>query len=465
MLPASINSSTFTETQRNQPQPQRTFENNDKYLILDIYLNQSHNLGFRVDAPKGTSPQFTLPQSFDSIGCSPFSVQMTSKSTQEENDNASRRVSNSSWIAIDAHIPLVEPSLFSESQFPNPTVYGQLHAVNPLGALARKFSKGRRNQSTSSVTESFVAAAIGSDWIDLEPTPLPSGFSTKRKNASISRVDSQQQYTQSKSLSAISNEKSMNTSFMYDSANTHRGDETSIVSSSDSGRASPTSATPDLNDSLLHDSCRLYPTTRAVVESALRLNPSSIRQRRNPPKSSPQFSRKELRTPVRANASPYPTGCTIPLNIALENGASFEVVKLLVDECPEVILAEDGPQGCGSLSVALYHSSANDIVLALIAIKPESVKMVDRRHSNLPLHVACAKGASFEVIQSLVQLFPKALHHRNFHGQTPLDICQRHSSVCSDSVTDFLQEATFRNISSDLETILDDALNVGDNKE
>ncbi len=464
MLPSCIDSSTFAETLRNQQQPVDVLGYTNVSCSWNTLSTQSDVLPERysADALRNTS-QLALGSSLGPNSSSlHYSVKMDANSTQEKNEKArsaktSRRVSNNSWLTLVAPNPSFESGLFNHhAQFAASEVgdYRQ-YVDHPRPLLARSLSERMTNCSHMPTAETSAPLP---NWIDFKPTPLPSGFLTNRKAGSYPDIES------FRHKSAL--EKSMHTcspdEITYAAIGSPRGatatDEPSIVSNTDSGRETPTMADVDQSGSLLHESCRLYPTTRAVVESALRLNPSSARQRQDLLTMSPQFSKKALSASSRVRACPYPSGCTLPLNIALENGASLDVVQLLVEHCPDAILLEDGPQACGSLSVALYHSASNEVVFTLILAKPDSVQMIDRRHSNSPLHVACAKGASFSVIQTLVQLYSKSLHHRNFHGQTPLDICQRHSSVCSDQVTDFLQDATFRRAAADLESVLNNNL-------
>ena len=61
---------------------------------------------------------------------------------------------------------------------------------------------------------------------------------------------------------------------------------------------------------------------------------------------------------------------------------------------------------------------------------------------NTPLHVACQKGASLQVIRMLVKMHPSAVIHRNANGLLPVDIIQRLPAPATNDVWEFLTEKT-----------------------
>ena len=206
-------------------------------------------------------------------------------------------------------------------------------------------------------------------------------------------------------------------------------------------------AQPSENQSLLHQSCRLYPTTVAVVESALRIDPGAVRT----PITTPSQNGQSI-----TNQNNY----GYPLNIAIAHGGSLEVLKMLAEAASEILLKKDGSEGSGSLSVALTVKSDPSIIMMLLRCNIESIKVADRR-GNYPLHVAANYGAPFNVVRKLYKIYPKALEMRNFHAESPLDIAQR-STLCSEQVMNFLQTAAFstlENASNRIEALeLDDIM-------
>ena len=203
--------------------------------------------------------------------------------------------------------------------------------------------------------------------------------------------------------------------------------------------------------SLLHQSCRLYPTTTAVVQSALRIDPDAVRNPITPPLEKGKSKKVQ-------NTYGY------PINVALSHGGSLEVLKMLADAAPEVLLKKDGSDGSGSLSVALTAKCDQSVIIMLLRSNRECIKVADRR-GNYPLHVAANYGAYFGIVRKLYKLYPAALQMKNFHSETPLDIAQR-STRCSEEVMNFLQTAAFSSLESaanrmealDLEDGLDDIM-------
>jgi hypothetical protein len=167
---------------------------------------------------------------------------------------------------------------------------------------------------------------------------------------------------------------------------------------------------------LLHQACMLYAQTKTVIQSALLGDPSGIRR------------------PL-----PPGEGYSYPINIALQHNASVEVLQLLCDADPSILVERDG--GCCSLTIALQEKYDMNVVSLILHANPDVVRVSDRRN-NYPLHTAAVYGSSLHIIKLLCSTYPNAIRKNNFHGQTPLDIASR-SSICSDEVIDFLQHAAF----------------------
>jgi hypothetical protein len=185
--------------------------------------------------------------------------------------------------------------------------------------------------------------------------------------------------------------------------------------------------------SLLHQSCRLYPTTAAVVESALRIDPDAVR--RAVAVTSQQMNQGAAKTKKPQEIYAY------PINIAIKHDATMEVVQMLVQAGPDVLVQADGTDGAGSLGIALLHKCSLEFVNVLVTANPSCARVADRR-ANYPLHIAVAGGLSLAIVKRLHMAFPKALEMRNFHSQTPLDMAQR-STRCPEPVMNYLQSAAF----------------------
>jgi hypothetical protein len=207
-------------------------------------------------------------------------------------------------------------------------------------------------------------------------------------------------------------------------------------------------------NSLLHQSCRLYPKTAAVVESALRIDPDAVR-------------RAVPVTLEKGQSKKTQSVYGYPVNVAMTHGGSVEVIKMLIEAGPDVLVQKDGNDGAGSLSIALMNNVDMIVVEMLVQANPDCVKVADRR-GNYPLHVAVSKGLPFPLVKRLHAIHPKALQMRNFHSQTPLDIAQR-STRCSEEVMNYLQSTAFSRLEhnanhleqhnqADLEDNLDDIM-------
>jgi hypothetical protein len=144
-------------------------------------------------------------------------------------------------------------------------------------------------------------------------------------------------------------------------------------SSSSSSSSSSTNST-----SLLHTTCKLFPQSRVVVESALQFDPAAIavaiptvcsswydaatttatatlhHSLSHPPQKQPMHHYNNNRN------APISNDYSFPINIALQHDATVEVIHLLAQANPGVLCQYDGPNRTGSLSIAL--SATNQTV-------------------------------------------------------------------------------------------------------
>lgn len=127
---------------------------------------------------------------------------------------------------------------------------------------------------------------------------------------------------------------------------------------------------------------------------------------------------------------------TLPLLLAIKNQASSEVLKMLIDAAPSVLLLLDGNQRESPLCAYLRLTPCPDlsVVEEMLRKSPKCVFTVDR-HDNTVLHVACARGAGVDILQRLCRAFPQGLKRWNFHGKTPSQLVQQRTVTCSDDVS------------------------------
>lgn len=188
------------------------------------------------------------------------------------------------------------------------------------------------------------------------------------------------------------------------------------------------------DQSLLHHSCRLYPTTASIVESALQFDPGALCRRVKMAAMVPSGTET-------ANTKMIKERYALPINIALHANASLDVITALARHGPGALVMGDGPDGKNSLSIALTMHRKPDLVNTLIFANAECVQKPDR-YGNYPLHTACFRGAPMNVIELLVKGCPEALLQPNFYNETPLSVVSR-STKCGEDIVDYLQETVF----------------------
>jgi hypothetical protein len=190
-------------------------------------------------------------------------------------------------------------------------------------------------------------------------------------------------------------------------------------------------------DSLLHNSCKLYPQDYEIVESALQLDPNAIR--RSIPISCAKGNAPTLPSHVRIPPKKY----SFPINIAIQYGADIRIIALLASTGPEVLCQPDGPNRTNSLSIALQCDASRETCDALIMANPGCASVADR-HSNAALHWAVRSPVvpCMTRIHRIHNAYPDAVLQKNFHGETPLDIAIR-NPACPEAVLSYLQQASF----------------------
>ena len=125
------------------------------------------------------------------------------------------------------------------------------------------------------------------------------------------------------------------------------------------------------------------------------------------------------------------------LNLALQTDMDSSMIEKILNSAPEVMSQEDGKMRETSLHVLMKHRP-NDVATVdlFLLTNPSCVSITDCR-LNTPLHIACSKGASLDVIRHMCILCPEAMTQRNFYGHTPIQLAQR-SSSCPEDVSLYL---------------------------
>lgn len=113
----------------------------------------------------------------------------------------------------------------------------------------------------------------------------------------------------------------------------------------------------------------------------------------------------------------------LPLHHACANGASPEVIKLLIDAFPEGKLQQDNQKR----TPLHFYSTRNNDNPANMALNAEllsdtgAAELADGG-GMLPLHYACAYGTHPAVLQVIADAYPMSLQAQENHGRTPMHL-------------------------------------------
>jgi len=107
----------------------------------------------------------------------------------------------------------------------------------------------------------------------------------------------------------------------------------------------------------------------------------------------------------------------LPLHLALENKATFEVISALLAAYPEAVKEKD-KYGRFPLHSAAENKATFEVISALLTAYPEAAKEKDD-DGKLPLHHAVVSEAMFEVISALLTAYPEAVKEKDKDGSLP----------------------------------------------
>jgi len=186
----------------------------------------------------------------------------------------------------------------------------------------------------------------------------------------------------------------------------------------------------------LHLACIYYPTNVKVVDIIMTANPSGVIE----PSKPPVFDSNTNNSTTSEKLKTLKFHGMYPLHIAVMNGASLDVVRLLTFQNAK-ILTEKDKKGNTPLTIAIKYNTKAEIIKFMLAENEMLSTLLDKK-INTPLHIACMHGRCEDVVETLLLSFPEALYIKNFDGLTPLDLAIR-SSDCSDDIIDSLQKASY----------------------
>jgi hypothetical protein len=139
-----------------------------------------------------------------------------------------------------------------------------------------------------------------------------------------------------------------------------------------------------------------------------------------------------------------------PLHMALASTsrkATLECIEMLIHGAPEV-LSMTNKYGETPLHVALSHYAPAVIVERMLCNPEEkeghpktpetlcgcaALSMAEKRHGNLPIHVAAMHGCPVSVALLFLELKPEMIRAKNRHGMTPYNVAML-SGKCTEDV-------------------------------
>lgn len=113
----------------------------------------------------------------------------------------------------------------------------------------------------------------------------------------------------------------------------------------------------------------------------------------------------------------------LPLHHACANGASPEVIKILVDAYPAGKITQD-KQNRTPLHFYATRNSDNPAAMAANAelLSDTGAATLTDRSGMLPIHYACAYGTHVVVLKALAKVDPSSLTARENNGRTPMHL-------------------------------------------
>jgi ankyrin repeat protein len=123
----------------------------------------------------------------------------------------------------------------------------------------------------------------------------------------------------------------------------------------------------------------------------------------------------------------------LPLHLATD----YELIRFLVQTCPDSVQEVDGDRGMTVLHLAVENGADAEVIEFLVEACPQLVRTKDK-HGQIPLH-CISDQTQLDAVESLVSQDREALHALDNEGRVPL-----HSAVENEGwgeVVDFLIDA------------------------
>eukprot|EP00804_Cyclotella_cryptica_P022826 CCRYP_005044-RA/>CCRYP_005044-RA protein AED:0.07 eAED:0.07 QI:83/1/1/1/0.5/0.66/3/18/360 len=112
------------------------------------------------------------------------------------------------------------------------------------------------------------------------------------------------------------------------------------------------------------------------------------------------------------------------LHYAISEGVDIQVIRYLVTQYPQFLYETDSYNAIPLHLASTYPSSSLSVLQLLLHLHPNGAKAIDNK-SQTPLHRACKSRAPLEKIMVLVAACPDVLSWRDWCGNTPLGLADR----------------------------------------
>ena len=135
------------------------------------------------------------------------------------------------------------------------------------------------------------------------------------------------------------------------------------------------------------------------------------------PAPCPEEVQKYIRLDPNATRIRDKLGNTLLHIVCARPQTPLSVVQSLVKVCPDLVRVTNPRDGSLPLHVAVASQADIQLVQFLLEKYPRGAHVADK-HGLYPLHSACLYKASFEVFLLLLQAWPEAVRHRNIVDKT-----------------------------------------------
>jgi hypothetical protein len=126
------------------------------------------------------------------------------------------------------------------------------------------------------------------------------------------------------------------------------------------------------------------------------------------------------------------------LNLAIYHRQSADVLDMLMNVAPDVLVSPDGKERENPLCVLVKCSPGDvDSVDRMLLLKPKCVAFRDR-NGNTALHLAATRRTALDAVRHMCILYPESQRMRNRHGKTPLGLATHYTSTCPEAVANYL---------------------------